>query len=227
MIRTGAWSRYSIWEHSAEVLELYTKRARGEAEEMTCHAQAAEILAAYSSPGDTLADIGCGSGYFLHSLKSRNIPLKYTGCDACEPFILAGKSAFTAKGIDPSHLVHARIEDLELEVDHAICINVLSNIDNFHRPLERMLLGARKSVLLRESFAENGSYFYVKDKFLDPDVNLKVHVNTYSQSEVEAFVRSYGFEPEWIIDRYTGGAPQLVIDYPHHWKFLLAKRKGG
>ena len=35
---------------------------------MTCHAQAAELLAPHVAPGDTLLDASCGSGYFFHSL---------------------------------------------------------------------------------------------------------------------------------------------------------------
>ena len=119
-----------------------------------------------------------------------------------------------------------RIEDLDGDFDHAVCINVLSNVDNFHRPLERLLRGARKTVILRESFKEQASYEYVLDKYLDPGVELKVHVNAYAIAEVAAFVESYGFTARWVEDRHTGGRPESVIDHLHYWKFLVAERRG-
>src|SRR3546814_18436338 len=59
------------------------------------------------------------------------------------------------------------IEDLDGAIDHVVCMNVLSNMDNFHRPFERMLRLARKSVILRESLKDGASYSYVVDNYLD------------------------------------------------------------
>ena len=36
----------------------------------------------------------------------------------------------------------------------------------------------------------------------------------------------YGFDIDVHTDRRTGGAPELVIGYPHHWKFFVARRRG-
>jgi hypothetical protein len=105
-----------------------------------------------------------------------------------------------------------------------VCMNVLSNLDNYHRPLERLLKTARKSVILRESLKDGAGYQYVRDEFLDPGVDLKVHVNHYDISEVTEFVTSYGFRPEIIVDQRSGGRPELVIGYPHYWTFMAADR---
>jgi len=192
---------------------------------MTCAAQAAELLASYVEDGDHLLDAGCGSGYFFHSLASRKIPVKYWGLDASESLIKIGRSILPKHGLQEERLLHGRLEDLDARVDHVVCMNVLSNIDNFHRPLERLLLAAQKTLILRESVAEISSYSYVKDEYLDKDVNLKVHVNTYPREEFIDFIRSYGFEVESIVDRRTNDEPEMVIDYPHYWKFFLAVRK--
>lgn len=222
MIRSDGWSRRNIWEHSATVRELYRKRARREAEEMTCHRQAAELLAPLAKQGESLLDAGCGSGYFYHSLKG--LGLEYYGIDATDSLVELGREELPAYGLRPERLRTLRIEDLEADVDHVVCINVLSNIDNYHRPLERLLAAAGKTLILRESLADKADYQYVVDRYLDPGFELRVHVNTYATCDVLAFVRSQGFEASVIEDRHTRGQPELVIGYPHHWKFLVCRR---
>ncbi len=225
MIKGDGWIKYCIWEHSTRIKELYARRCRLEDEEMTCAAQAAELLAPHVSDGDTLLDAGCGSGYFFHSLRKRNLPVTYFGIDAAPSLIAIGRRYLPAYGLPPENLQVMRLEDLDGRVDHVICLNVLSNIDNYHRPLERLLLGAAKTLILRESSKEESEYLYVKDNFLDPGCDLKVHINSYATAELVAFMESYGFKVEQVIDRRTGGKPEMVIGYPHYWKFFVATRK--
>src|SRR5438128_6884309 len=110
MIHNGGWEKYCIWEHSANVRELYARRCRLEEEEMTCAAQAAELLAPRVSPGDTLLDVGCGSGYFFHSLKKRGIEVEYHGIDAAPSLIETGHKYMPAFGLPPERLQVMRIE---------------------------------------------------------------------------------------------------------------------
>jgi len=224
MIDAGGWPKFNIWEHSATVRELYALRSRDMVEEMTCHAQAATLLAPHVAPGDTLLDAGCGSGYFYHSLRKRNIPLQYFGIDATPCFIELGQQHLPPFGLPAANLRTLRIEDLDATVDHVACINVLSNIDNYHRPLERLLLAARKTVIVRESCSDTASYAYVRDRFLDPDVALNVHVNTYATAEFTAFIESYGFDVRIVQDERTGDAAEMVIGYPHYWRFFVCTR---
>lgn len=224
MISSDGWNRFNIWDHSAQVRELYTKRCRREAEEMTAHRQAAAILAPHITQGDVLLDVGCGSGYFFHTLAGRRLPVEYYGIDASSTLIDIGREVMPRYGLPPDRLIQLRIEDLNAQVDHAVCINVLSNIDNFHRPLERLLLAARKTVILRESIADFSRYTYVEDRYLDPEVHLKVHVNTYERNELAAFIRSYGYDVAFHMDEHSGGSPQDVIGYPHWWTFVEATR---
>ncbi len=224
MIRTDGWDTYSIWEHSENVKDLYARRCRKEAEEMTAHAQAAELLVPRTSPGDTLLDAGCGSGYFFHSLVARGVPVEYWGIDACRSFIDIGRGILPSYGLPSERLLHLRFEDLDGEVDHVVCLNVLSNLDNYHRPLERLLKMARKSVILRESIKNGAHYQYVHDEYLDSGAELRVYVNHYDLENMMTFIRSYGYRVEPIIDRRSGGRPELVIGYEHHWTFLVADR---
>jgi SAM-dependent methyltransferase len=226
VIEGDGFDRYSIWEHSAHLRELYARRCQLLEEEMTCAAQAAELLAPRVRPGDTVLDVGCGSGYFFHSLRKRGIPGEYWGIDASATLIGIGREHLPGFGLPPERLRVLRIEDLDGEADHVVCLNVLSNLDNFHRPLERLLRCASRTLVLRESCSEPARYSYVRDEYLDPGVDLKVHVNVYSTAEVTAFIESYGFDVVTVLDRRSGGRPELVIGYPHHWTFLVATRRG-
>lgn len=191
---------------------------------MTCAAQAAELLADLVRPGDSLLDAGCGSGYFYHSLRRRNIAVDYYGIDATASFIATGRAALSAFGLPEDRLQTMRIEDFRGAADQVLCMNVISNIDNYHRPLERLLKATRRTLLLRESLKEGASYSYVRDDFLDPGVDLKVHVNAYDRGEVIRFIESYGFSVDQVTDRRTGGKAEVVIGYPHYWTFLVARR---
>jgi hypothetical protein len=103
-------------------------------------------------------------------------------------------------------------------------MNVLSNVDNFHRPLDRILSVARKSVILRESAGDTAEYAYVRDKYLDDGVDLSVHVNTYATADVLRFIEDRGFAVQRVQDRHTGGRVEMVIDHPHRWTFFVADR---
>ncbi len=191
---------------------------------MTCAAQAAELLEAYARPGETLLDAGCGTGYFFHAIRRRTIPLSYYGIDATADFIDIGRREIARFGLPEENLQAMRIEDLSGKADHVLCMNVLSNIDNFHRPLERLLAAAGKSIILRESIAEQSHYDYVRDEFLDEGVRLNVYVNTYARAEIQEFIEARGFRVSFVRDRRTGGMPEMVIGYPHHWTFVQAHR---
>jgi hypothetical protein len=219
------WQKYSTWENSSQCRKLYERRCQKLEVEMTCAAQAADILASVSNPHETLLDVGCASGYFFHSLKSRNIQLEYFGIDSCEEFIRIGKQTMSAFGLKSENIQAIRLEDLETKVDHVLCMNTLTYLDNYFRPLEKMLLSANKTVILRESFKDAAEYLYVEDKYLDGDRPLKVPINHYSKIDIISFMESYGFDTEFQIDRRTGGQPELVIDHPHYWTFCIGRKR--
>jgi ubiquinone/menaquinone biosynthesis C-methylase UbiE len=215
---------FNTWDKSQALAGLYRRRAIGSEPEMTCAIQASEIVGMEAEPGDTILDVGCGSGWFARSLQRTGKNLRYFGIDKTELFVRIGQSESRALGIAPENIVHGEIEHAVGSFNHVVCMNVLSNIDNWHRPLDRMAEIASKTVILRESLGESSHYSLVVDKYLDSDRELKVHVNTYSISEMTEFMRTRGFTTEIVSDIRTGGKPEYVIDYLHYWTFAIFRR---
>ena len=224
MIHTGSATDFHTWDHSAHVRDLYRARARDEEVEMTCAAQAAEILTNFVSPGDSVLDAGCGSGWFFHSLRRRNIGVEYFGIDKTKLFVAIGREELARFGLDQSRINVGAVEYLEGGVDHVVCLNVLTNIDNWHRGLDRMAAVAGKTLILRESIGDVSEYRLVTDNFLDQGSNLKVHVNCYSFDEIVEFLGERGFTVERVLDQRTQGLAEDVIGYPHYWTFLVCRR---
>lgn len=217
-------SLLNTWDKSHALIDLYHRRALGLEPEMTCAAQAREILSAEATFGDSVLDVGCGTAWFTHSVQRAQLGLQYFGIDKTEKFIEIARQVFESSVLAPDRLFSGAVEHSFGAFDHVVCMNVLSNLDNWHRPLDRMAKLAKKTIILRESLAESSTYSLVVDQFLDSAEPLWVHVNTYSISEIEAFMKERGYLTEIVTDYWTGGSPELVIGYPHHWAFAVFRK---
>jgi SAM-dependent methyltransferase len=217
---------WNPWCNDRNTLALYRRRCRLEVEEMTCAAQAAEILRDRVSPGETLLDAGCGGGYYLHSLRRRQVPIEYEGLDYTPEMIeLAREEMCPRTGLPNERFVLGAIEDLDQRYANVLCFNVLTNSPHYAQPLERLLLSARKRILLRESLGEALEVRYTPDPYLDEGKrHIRVYHNTYPLAEVVDFMREHGFQIERIVDRRTNDGVEKVVDIPHHWKILVGER---
>ena len=118
-----------------------------------------------------------------------------------------------------------RLEDLNGRADFVLCMNTLTYMDNYYRPLERLLQVTQKALILRESISDQAKYSYVKDDYLDSGEDLKVHINTYDKEEVVSLIEGAGFGVDEVLDRRTNGNPEMFLKCPHYWTFLVAIRK--
>jgi len=223
MMPSRAWNP---WANDRNTLALYRRRCRGEAEEMTCAAQAAEILAERVRAGEMLLDAGCGGGYYLHSLRARGVAVEYHGLDYTPEMIeLARAEMCPRAGIAPERFELGAIEDVDREYDTVLCFNVLTNSPHYALPLERLLHAARKRIVLRESMSDALVVRYTPDPYLDDGKrHLRVYHNTYPLDEVSAFVRDHGFDVTRVRDRRSNDGVEMVVDIPHYWKILVAER---
>jgi SAM-dependent methyltransferase len=223
---TAADPRWNPWANDRNTLALYRRRCRGEAEEMTCAAQAAEILQPLVRARETLLDAGCGGGYYLHSFRSRGIEIDYHGLDYTAVMIeLAREEMPSRTGISPDRFVLGAIEDVDTSYDTVLCFNVLTNSPHYALPLERLLHAARKRILIRESLGDALISRYTPDPYLDEGKrHLRVYHNTYPIEEVTTFMRDHGFRVTRIPDRRSNDGTEMVVDIPHQWRILLGER---
>jgi SAM-dependent methyltransferase len=225
----SAANRYrNPWANDQRTFELYRRRCRGEAEEMTCATQAAEILAARAQPGETLLDAGCGGGYYLRSLRARDVAVEYFGVDYTPEMIALARAEICPRYDLPLERFRlGAIEDLDdhEQFDNVLCFNVLTNSPHYGQPLERLLRVTRKRLLLRESLGDELVVRFTPDPYLDEGArHIRVYHNTYPRDEVVAFIRDAGFRVEPIVDRRSNDGTELVVDIPHYWRILCAER---
>jgi SAM-dependent methyltransferase len=217
---------WNPWANDRGTLELYRKRCRREVEEMTCAAQAADVLSGLVRANETLLDAGCGGGYYYWSLAARNVPVHYSGIDYTPEMIgLATSEMCPAAGLPIERFRLQAIEDLDDEYDTILCFNVLTNSPHYALPLERLLLSARRRLLIRENLGDGLTIRFTPDAYLDPDKRyIHVYHNTYPVDEVRAFIEDRGFAVTELPDRRTSGGIEIVADIPHTWRILLAER---
>jgi len=220
-------ARWNPWASDRHTLELYRRRCRRDADEMTCAAQAAEILAERVEVGETLLDAGCGGGYYWWSLADRGVDVEYHGIDYTPHMVELARTELAPRaGLPPERFRLEAIEELDAEYDTVLCFNVLTNSPHYAQPLERLLRCTRKRLLLRESLGDELVVRYTPDLYLDEDRrDIRVYHNTYPIAEVEALMDDLGFDVTRVPDRRTGDGVEMVVDIPHMWRILLAERR--
>jgi SAM-dependent methyltransferase len=217
---------WNPWINDRQYLDLYRRRCRQEAEEMTCAAQAAEILAPKINGRETLLDAGCGPGYYYWSFANRNIPIDYYGLDYTPELIdMARKEICPRSGLPTERFQVGAFEDLSQSYDNIICFNVLTFSPHYGLPLQRLLDCTRKRIIIRESMGDQLIVRYTPDTFLDPDKrHIRVYHNTYPLKEMTQFMESNGFRVTPIFDRRSQDKSEMVVGIPHYWKILMGER---
>ena len=218
--------RWNPWANDQSTLSLYRQRCRREVAEMTCAAQAAQILEGLVVPGERLLDAGCGGAYYYWSFLTRGIPIEYHGLDYTPEMIeLARTELCPRTGLALERLTLGAIENLDREFDTILCFNVLTNSPHYALPLERLLACACKRILFRESLGETLVVRYTPDPYLDEGKrDLRVYHNTYPLDEVVGFMQENGFRVTPIRDERSGDKVEMVVDIPHRWRILLGER---
>jgi SAM-dependent methyltransferase len=223
----AAFPGWNPWANDRKLLDLYARRCRREVEEMTCAAQAAQILAQYAAAGETLLDVGCGGGYYYWSFAQRRVPVAYYGLDYTPQMVaMAQRELCPRASLAPECFRLGALEYLNGPFDNIVCFNVLTNSPHYALGLERLLRCTRKRLLLRESLGDGLVVRYTPDPYLDADKrHIRVYHNTYPYNEVTAFIENLGFKVSRFVDERTNDGVEMVCDIPHHWRIILAERE--
>ena len=222
-------ARYNIWEHTRESLfPLYAQRARNLLPEMTCHAQAVRLLTPHLTPGMSVLDAGCGSGYLFWSFHQRDIPIEYYGLDYTASFIEIGRREIPADLLPPERLQLGSIEDLTQRFDAVVCINTLFTLPDYRQGLERMADAARRFLVIRTALDRGSVVRYETDDYLDEGYRgpggLKSYFNIWDLDEMTAYLQNLGFEVQRVVDEYTKDEPEISAGKIFPWKFLFCWR---
>lgn len=218
---------WNPWANDRSLLDLYRRRCRQEAEEMTCAAQAAEILADRMSLGEDLLDAGCGGGYYYRSFLNRNVEVAYHGLDYTPEMIdLAREEMCRGTDLTPDRFTLGSVENLDRDFDTVLCFHVLTNSPHYALPLECLLRSARKRILIRENLGDALKVLYTPDPYLDEGKrHIRVYHNRYPIQEVIGLMEAEGFAVTRIRDERTQDGVEPVCDIPHQWRILLGERR--
>ena len=148
--------QWDFWENYKQYGDLFYKRATGELEEMESSKALCQVLARFYRKGMKVADIGCGGGHYLRSLRQRIDPeIDYTGIDATAYYIQCAQQAF------PEIADHFHIGDIfDLSVEDGTFDIVINNNVLLHLPppptkaFAELIRISRKYVVIRTIFGE-------------------------------------------------------------------------
>ena len=215
------------WANDRATLELYRRRCRREAEEMTCARQAAEVLGPRLEPGETLLDAGCGGGYYFWSFADRGFAPDWHGLDYTPEMVeLARDGARAARRPGPRALPARGDRGARRGVRHR---PVLQRADE--QPALRAAARAAAAQLPPPAAAARvdgrraDRALHARPVPRRGRAHIRVYHNTYPLDEVTAFMEEHGFRVTPIRDERTGDGTEMVVDIPHQWRILLAERR--
>jgi SAM-dependent methyltransferase len=219
--------QFNIWEHTKETLfDLYAKRAGNELSEMTCHKQAVELLAPYVSPGMSVLDAGCGSGYLFWSFYDRGLPVEYYGIDYTASFIDIGCQNIPPDKLPPDRLQVEAIENIMGRFDAVLCINTLFCLPDYRQGVQRLADAARRFLIIRTTLDRETKIRYETDQYLDQGYkDLRAYFNIWAMDEFTEYIDSLGFDVQHVVDERANDQPEISAGKVFPYRVLFCRRR--
>lgn len=208
--------RWDFWGDNKQYGDLFFKRATGESEEMESSKALCQVLSKYYQKGMKVADIGCGGGHYLRSLRQRvDAQIDYTGIDATAYYIQRAQQAY------PEIADRFHVGDIfNLPAGDGVFDIVVNNNVVLHLPppptkaFAELIRVSRKHVVIRTIFGERNyivkeirpqeeGYEKVTKQEVDlitsdPELTYFNYYNMYTESYIRASIQAV--------------APQVQID---------------
>lgn len=146
-------ANWRIWDDHSDYGELLYRRAIGELEEMESAKSLCDIIAPLYRPGVSVADVGCGAGHYLRSLRSRvDASINYTGIDATAGYIEFAKKAFpdgASFRVGDIFDIPARDGEFELVMNNNVLLHLPPPLT---KPISELLRISSRHVVIRTVF---------------------------------------------------------------------------
>lgn len=200
--------QWEIWAEKPQVEGTLADRAKGKLPEMESTKQLVKLVGEVYKPGNRVLDAGCNVGHYLVGLRRLDPELSYTGVDAYDAYISQAKKIFAADRNARFH-VKSILEPLfpDQPFDITYSCNVLLHLPNFRAPVKHILDSTAGTCFIRTLFGERSTIVRRAAETgmgFDDDGNpvKYIHQNTYDRSVFSDYVRSLGWNVEFIEDEF-------------------------
>ena len=221
--------------------ELLFKRATGQLEEMESSKALCKIISNFYQRSMKLADVGCGAGHYLRSLRKRlDKDIDYTGIDARDYYIALAKKAFPQN----AKFQLGDIFDLPFENDSfdiVMCNNVILHLPPApQKAIEELIRISMKYVVIRTIFGERGYIIKGIPRKNEAGLFFNMYTEDYLRSVIQSIDSNADIK---IIDDdmwkpfdnrklTTKTGTRVIGDYQvsgnllFDWKFIVITKKG-
>lgn len=199
---------WEVWADKPEAEGTLVDRARGKLPEMESTKQLVKLVAGVYKPGMRVLDAGCNTGHYLRGLRRLDENLKYVGVDAYDSYISQANKIFAS---DPNAAFHVKsIMDPIFPsepFDITYTCNVLLHLPNFKKPVRNLLESTKQVSFIRTLLGDRSTIVrraVEKGMDFDQDGNpvRYIHQNTYDRQVFADYIRSLGWEVEFIKDEF-------------------------
>lgn len=203
-------------------MDAVKDRTEGRAQ-LTCLAQAAELVRACVPPGASCLDVGGASGYFYDYVRGH--VGSYCCVDNSPAYLEYGRAHYAEEGGRVSHvLADVLAYDPGARFDAVVCLGLFYTFPDFRAPLERLMALTGRALVIRALFAPRGETRYVP---VMEGARDHCYYNIFGYSDVTGFALSRGFAATWSADRHRldcGGQYSTAgLDFP--FAFLTLTRE--
>lgn len=202
---------WEVWADKPEAEGTLVDRARGKLPEMESTKQLVKLVGEVYRPGMRVLDVGCNTGHYLVGLRRLSKQLDYVGVDAYDSYISQAKEIFKDDVHAAFHVKSILNPIFPSEpFDITYTCNVLLHLPSFKVPVRNLLESTKQVSFIRTLLGERSTIVRraaEKGMDLGQDGNpvRYIHQNTYDRGVFADYLRSLGWQAEFIKDEFDAG----------------------
>ena len=202
-----------VWSKDKDYGEMLYKRATGELEEMQSAKSFCQELAKIYEEGMTIADIGCGAGHYLLSLRKYiDENINYTGIDATEDYLQHAKNAFPNTDFHLGDIYNLDFDDNSFDI--VSCSNLLPYLPPPPaKAISELLRISKRYTILRVLIGERN---YIVKAIRNSDAGLETSLEnglSYAEQEKTRFNYNNFFTKDFYAKLITKLEPNASFKF--------------